>query len=110
MKIEFLPEALAYFNELSTILYEKDYFGFEENAIEYVDSLLLEIRDTLPQYLKKPAPPYFEKYGKKMLYAVFKKNKATHWYVFFNVYQKDKETIFLIRYITNNHVTAQHLG
>ncbi len=28
MKIVFLPETLDYFNELSDLLYEKDYFGF----------------------------------------------------------------------------------
>lgn len=109
MKIVFLPEALEYFNELSTILYEKDYFGFEESAIEYVDSLLDDIRNTLPQRLKKPSPPYFDRYGKMMLYSTFRKNKATLWYVFFNVYQKGEETIFLIRYISNNHVIAQYL-
>lgn len=109
MKIQFLPEALEYFNELSTILYEKDYFGFEESAIEYVDSLLEDIKSTLPQRLKKPAPAYFDRYGKKMLYSTFRKNKATQWYVFFNVYQKDEEIIFLIRYISNNHMIAQYL-
>ena len=44
-----------------------------------------------------------------MLYATFRKIKATQWYVFFNVYQKDGEMIFIIRYISNNHVTAQYL-
>lgn len=109
MKIEFLPETLEYFNELSTTLFDKGYFGFEENAIEYVDSLFADIKETLPHRLKKPAPPYFAKYGKKMLYSIFKKNKTTQWYVFFSVYQKNNETIFLIRYITNNHVMAQYL-
>ena len=68
-----------------------------------------ERKNTLPLKLNKPAPPYFDRYGKKMLYATFRKNKATQWYVFFNVYQKDGEMIFIIRYISNNHVTAQYL-
>lgn len=34
MRIIFLPEVLDYFNELSIILYEKDYFGFEEYALD----------------------------------------------------------------------------
>lgn len=109
MKIEFIPEALEYFNELSTILYEKDYFGFRESALKYVDDLLEDIKTNLPVKLKKPAPSYFERYGKNMLYSTFRKNKATQWYVFFNVYQRDEETIFLIRYISNNHVAAEHL-
>ena len=32
MRIIFLPEALDYFNKLTTILYEEEYFGFEENV------------------------------------------------------------------------------
>lgn len=84
MKIVFLPEALEYFNEDG-------------------------IRNTLPQRLKKTSPPYFDRYGKMMLYSTFRKNKTTLWYIFFNVYQKGEEKIFLIRYISNNHVIAQYL-
>ena len=109
MRILFLPEALGYFNELSDILYEKGYFGFRENAIRYVEELLDDIKSTLPVRLKKPAPSHFDRYGRKMLYSVFRKNKATQWYVFFNVYRKDGETIFLIRYIGNNHTIARYL-
>lgn len=29
--------------------------------------------------------------------------------LFFNVYRKNDEMIFVIRYISNNHVTAQYL-
>jgi hypothetical protein len=109
MKIEFTSEALGFFNELSTILYKKEYFGLQENALKYVDELLEDIRITLPARVKKPAPAYFDKYGKKMLYSTFRKNKATQWHVFFNVYQKDDEMIFIIRYISNNHVIAKYL-
>ncbi|MDR0332886.1 MAG: hypothetical protein LBI15_05425 [Dysgonamonadaceae bacterium] len=48
MKISFLPEALSYFNELSEILYEKEYCGFEYAAVEYVDNLIDEIKASLP--------------------------------------------------------------
>ncbi len=109
MKILFLPEVLDYFDELISILYEKDYFGFRENAENYVVELLDDIEKTLPFRLKKPAPSYFDKYGSKMLYSTFRKNKNTQWYVFFNVYQENGELIFLIRYIGNNHIDAQHL-
>ena len=101
MKVIALPEVREYLMELIQILYKKEYFGFEENAQKYVEELIFDIN--------KPAPPYFDRYGKKMLYATFRKNKATQWYVFFNVYQKDGEMIFIIRYISNNHVTAQYL-
>ncbi|MDR1981130.1 MAG: hypothetical protein LBQ39_05865 [Tannerellaceae bacterium] len=109
MKIVFLPEALKYFNELSTILYEKDYFGLEESALKYVDDLFQDIKHTLHSRTKKTAPPYFDRFGKNMLYSTFRKNKTTEWYVFFNVYQKDEDLTLVIRYISNNHVIAQYL-
>ena len=109
MRIIFLPEALNYINELSTILYEKNYFGFEETALEYVDDLMNDIKTTLPNRPKRLAPPYFERYGKKMFYVTFRKNKATQWYVFFNIYENKDELIYLVRYISNNHVVAQYL-
>lgn len=69
----------------------------------------MDIKQNLPVKLKKPAPAYFDKYGKQMLYATFRKSKATQWYVFFNIYQQKGETIFIIRYIGNNHTVAQYI-
>lgn len=109
MKVIALPEVREYLTELIRILYEEEYFGFEENAHKYVEELFYDIKTNLPLKLKKPAPPYFDRYGKKMIYATFRKNKATQWYVFFNIYQKDNEMTFVIRYISNNHVIAQYL-
>lgn len=109
MKIIASPEVEEYLMDLIHILYEEEYFGFEDYAKRYVEELFLDIETNLPTKVKKPAPPYFERYGKKMLYAIFKKSKTTQWYVFFNIYQKDNEMIFLIRYISNNHTIAQYL-
>ncbi len=109
MKIVFLPEALEYFNDLSTILYEKEYFGFEEYALTYVDDLVDEIKSSLHSKVKKKAPFYFEKFGKGMQYVSFRKNKNTQWFVFFTIYERDNELIYLVRHITNNHVDSQHL-
>lgn len=41
MKVLFLPEVRTYFRELSEILFQKDYFGFEEYAINYVRELIM---------------------------------------------------------------------
>src|SRR5690606_4025388 len=110
MKILFLPEVEEYLFELIEILYYKEYFGFKESAINYVEELEHSIRVNLADKIKRPAPPYFNRYGKKMLYAVFEKNKATQWYVFFNVYQEQNgQLVFLIRFISNNHRIAQFL-
>jgi len=109
MRIIFLPEILESFNELTTILYEKEYFGFEESAIRYVDDLLIEIQTTISIRQKKIAPLYFDRYGTDMSYITIKKNKNTQWYIFFTVYQYKEETVYLVRHINNNHVVAQFL-
>ncbi|MDH6343886.1 hypothetical protein M2480_002239 [Parabacteroides sp. PFB2-12] len=109
MRIVFLPEALDYFNELTTILFEKDYFGMEDSALRYVDELLYDIKTTLPNRPKRKAPAYFEQFGDGMYYATFRKNKTTQWVVFFTIYQDKEDLVYLIRYISNNHVIAHFL-
>lgn len=109
MKIVFLPETLEYFNDLVTILYEKEYFGFEESALNYVDDLINDIKNSLSSKRKKNAPPYFDRFGDNMQYATFKKSKVTQWYVFFTIYQDQGGFTYLIRHISNNHVDAKHL-
>jgi hypothetical protein len=108
MQVILLPEVLQYFENLVIILYEKGYFGFEETALKYVTELYDNIIMNLPAKLHKPAPKYFDKYGKDMEYAIFKKNKHTSWYVFFRVYQTNEENIYQVRYIANNHTIAQY--
>ena len=111
MNVILLPEVQAYFRSLVVILYEKEYFSFKDSAKKYVNELLDDILITLPTRLHKPAPEYFDKYGKDMEYAVFKKSNRTSWYVFFTTYEDEEteEDIFLVRYIGNNHTIAQYL-
>jgi len=109
MKVLFLPEVRVYFRKLIETLYQKNYFGFEDTAIKYVEELFNDIESTLPTKVKKIAPERFDIYGKNMFYSVFKKNKRTEWYVFFNVYQDKEAQVYLVRYISNNHVIAQLL-
>jgi hypothetical protein len=109
MKILVLPKVRRYLAELSWILYEKDYFGYYEMAEKYVETLFEDIKTTLPNRQKRPAPPYFQRYGKNMLYSVFKTSKHTQWYVFFNIYESEGQLIYLVRYISNNHVIARYL-
>ena len=104
-----LPELRLYFYELSYILYEKGYFCFLDTSERYVEELFDDIKTNLPIKQHKPAPKYFEKYGKDMYYAGFRKNKQTTWYVFFSKYKENGDTIYLIRYIANNHTVAQYL-
>jgi hypothetical protein len=109
MTVLFLPEVEEYLYELIEVLYYKDYFGFKDSAINYVTDLKNDIKKHLANKVKHPAPRFFNKYGKKMLYASFRKSKTTQWYVFFNIYEHNGKLIYLVRYIGNNHVIAQYL-
>ena len=109
MKVLLLPDVRGYLKELQIILYKKNYFGFEEAAQEYTDELYDDIITTLPIRIYRPAPAYFNKYGKGMYYAVFPKNKRTQWYVFFRMYRQEGELCYQVRYIANNQTVAQYL-
>jgi len=109
MRVIFIPEVQDYLDSLIPVLYKNEYFGFEDSAIRYVDDLIDDIKANLPTYTHKPAPKYFDKYGKGMFYAAFRKNKQTVWYAFFTKYNENNNTIYLVRYIANNHTIAQHL-
>ena len=110
MKVRILPEVLDYLDELVVTLYEKEYFGFKESSKKYVKELFLNIKTTLPLRLHKPAPKHFERYGKDLFYASFKKNNRTTWYAFFTKHRKDEDIFYLVRYISNNHVAGQFLN
>jgi len=109
MNVIFIPEVRIYLKNLAQILYEKEYLGFEETARKYAIELFNDIRKTLPLRPHRPAPPYFDKYGKGLYYAVFKKNKRTSWYAFFRKYEMNGEIFYQVRYIANNHTIAQYL-
>lgn len=108
-RVIILPEVIDYFLDLASILYEKAYFGFEDDAMQYAKGLFEQIRDELPRMHHKPAPRYFNKYGKDMFYAILKRNKNTSWYAFFNIYHMRDETVYFVRYVNNNHMIAQYL-
>ena len=105
----FLPEVEAYLFELVEILYKKEYFGFKESALKYVEDLQQDIISTLPNRHRRYAPPLFDRYGKNMLYSIFPKSKATKWYVFYTIYNDNGEFVFLVRYISNNHRIGKYL-
>lgn len=109
MKVLFLPEVRFYFRELMDILFEKEYFGFEDSAIQYVRDLVQEIEKELPCKPARPAPRYFDKYVKHMFYASFRKSRQTVWYVFYTKYRLKGETVYLVRFMSNNHLVAQYL-
>jgi hypothetical protein len=71
MKVIFDSEVSSYLKELSELLYERDYFCFSDAAVEYIDTLTLDIYETLPNRKYKSEPLYFSRYGKNLFYAIF---------------------------------------
>jgi len=104
MKVYYLPEIEIYLSELIELLYKEEYFSFEEQAVEYVERLKQYIENTIKTAYKRKSPDVVSRYGKDMQYVVYKANTHTSWYIFF----QQRDDVYLIRYITNNHVSAQY--
>jgi hypothetical protein len=109
MNVLFTPELKDYFDELEDILYDKGYYSFKAKAKQYVEELINDIETNLPAKRHKPAPKYYDKICKSMYYASFIKNRNTQWYAFFTRQERNEATIYLVRYIGNNHTDAHHL-
>jgi len=109
MKIVYLKKVRIYFENLIPKLHDLGYFSYTDAAKKYIDEIFTEIEKQLPIQLSRPAPTLFEKYGKGMRYIVIRKNKRTHWYVFFKTVREGIETTYKVRYIANNHEIAQYL-
>ena len=110
MSVLFIPKVQDFYYELEIVLLEKGYFSYKEVADKYVADLFYSIETNLPRLRHRPAPKYYDKYGKGMYYASFPKNRRTTWYAFFTKYEENGETIYLVRYIGNNHTEAHHIA
>jgi len=109
MNVIILPQVLDYLDELVYTLYQKHYFSYLDLSLNYVDELLSEIETDLPVKKHKPAPKYYDRYGKDLYYATFRKNRQTHWYPFFSKYVENGQTFYLVCYLGNNHTEAHRL-
>ena len=110
MKVLILPEVVNQFLELAETLYNKGYLDYKETAIAYSEQLARDIQSFLSIKVKKGGPSYFQRYGNDLFYSAFKHSRQTTWYVFYSIHEEEGETIYLVRYITNNHVVSHHLG
>ena len=104
MSVQYLPEIEIYLSELIELLYNKDYFSFPDQAIDYVSNIREYIENEIPTVYKRKSPEYFSRYGKEMSFFTYKANNNTSWYIFF----QQQDDVYLIRYITNNHVSAKY--
>jgi bifunctional pyridoxal-dependent enzyme with beta-cystathionase and maltose regulon repressor activities len=87
-----------FFDELIKDLFEKEYFSFKENAINYVQKLVHYLEDNIGNLPQRKTPKSLSKYGD--FYVFYKSNSRTTWYIFFS----KKNSNYLIKHITNNHV------
>lgn len=94
-KIVILPALENKLFGLVFILHDKEYFGFVESALAYVDNII-DFIYTIPR--RKHKKTKNSKYGGS-LYCSYKANSSTTWIVCFD-FQDDT---WLIKNITNNH-------
>lgn len=99
-------DVLAYLSELFDILIEKGYFSFYETSAQYIDDLANFIRENIHITPHKKAPFFFTRYGSNLFYITYQRNKQTSWYIFF----EEAHQYYLIRHITNNHVSGHHFS
>ena len=93
-KVIISPLVIDKLESLILILFEEEYFGFMESAIDYVDSIYDFIL-TVPSLKKKRTKNI--KYGE--WYCSYKANHKTTYFITFD-YEGD---LYLIKNITNNH-------
>jgi len=97
-KIIVYSDAFEYqIHDLIFILYNKEYFGFEDSAIKYGEKIYEFIFENIDKPITRNSQKKYHKFGKK--YLKYTANKRTTWYIFFD--QKDNK--FLVKYILNNH-------
>jgi hypothetical protein len=97
IKIEILPEVIDYLNNLTRVVFDKEYFEFEETAQNYVQNIYDFIEEEMINFPSKDTPKVLKKFGSN--YAFYKANNNTTWYILF----EKKSNRFLITYLTNNH-------
>ena len=94
------------FFELIDNLYQKGYFGFLDEAKEYVLEIEQYFKSEIPNLhrlgLSKKAMPYFEKYGEDLFFIAYKRTKSrTTWYAFYEIFDQG---YFKVVHIINNHI------
>lgn len=83
--------------QLVVVLHKQDYFGYIENAMEYVDKIYDFVYNDIQFFPHKKTPTQLKHFGSN--YIFYKSNPRTTWYIFF---EKDKDN-FLITGILNYH-------
>ncbi len=93
-KVILLPVADQQLTELELALYYREYFGFMESALEYVERLKTFIKAIPEQKFKKTTNPRHGQY-----YCKYKQNRLTTWFFTFDI----KDDRFIVKKVINNH-------
>lgn len=97
--VVFQKNATDYLNHLIEVLFNLQYFTFEESAQQYVSNIFDFIENELPYSSHRQTPKKLKNHGSK--YAIYQSNKRTTWYIFF----ENQDNRYLITYIMNNHMS-----
>ncbi|MDR2205087.1 MAG: hypothetical protein LBE36_02860 [Flavobacteriaceae bacterium] len=84
---------------LTTTLFEKEYFGFKSSAYEYIDRIFDFITNELKDLSPQKTPNKIHYLGK--FYNRFTANDNTSWYIFFDY--DERSNICLVKEVRNNH-------
>ncbi|NLN33572.1 MAG: hypothetical protein GX159_08255 [Flavobacteriaceae bacterium] len=96
-KIIYLPQVEIFLNDLVDILFEQEYFGFQNDAEIYIKKIKIFIQEKISVFPSKKTPEVLKKFGER--YVTYKANNRTTWYIFFS----QEEDFYFIKFITNNH-------
>lgn len=97
VSVQYLPEVEDYLNDLTYLLFQKEYFGFLESSFKYVDNIVDFIEFNLSTFPAKRTPEHLLRNGS--YYIFYKANANTTWFIFF----EKLDHRYLVTYITNNH-------
>lgn len=86
-----------YLNDLTFILFKKDYFSYFENSVIYKNKIIEFIEESIETFPAKKTPKKLKIFGQN--YIFYKSNQTTTWYIFFEVLNNN----YLITNIINSN-------
>ena len=95
--IVYKPEFENQIQMIVDILFEKEYFGFLESAMDYGEKIYDFIFENIDLPISRKTPISHQKFGK--YYLKYKVNHHTTWYIFFD--KMDEK--YIVNHILNNH-------
>ena len=110
IEIHILPEVDEFLKFLAEDLIKGGYKSNLYYATKMVDDIIdfiYEIPNVVHYHIPQKFQYHFERYGKNLQYACFKRKSSpqTTWYIFF----EKKDNHLLIKHISNNLVEGQYI-